>query len=318
MNGLMRTRWAAIGAAVAVTLGAGGLYSVRAASAPSTFISIDPTRVLDTRINAGLSGTFTSDVGRNLQITGTVAVVGPNDSLTTGTPVPPGATAIVANLTAVGPTTEGFVSARAGGAVGLPTTSNINVVAGQIVPNSVTIPLSASGAVNLWFHGTTASATSHLLLDIVGYYTAAGAGAPGPAGPAGPRGFSAWDVIPSGVTVTGVEYWDTHQPTVASGSDEFSVQLPGKASVALTSGTVNFSGTSGASDADAACNGTVSAPTAPPGKVCVYIFTSGGINVSTISAAESVLPTRGFYVNFTPISGGTDSYLYASWAYTAP
>jgi len=56
---LWRSRWAAVGAAVAVTLGAGGLYTSFAATAPSNFIAVSPVRVLDTRLGgfgAGFQG----------------------------------------------------------------------------------------------------------------------------------------------------------------------------------------------------------------------------------------------------------------------
>src|SRR5450432_4523909 len=48
---LARTRWAGIGAAVAVSLGAGGvgLIAHAAGSMPSSFVSITPCRLFDTR-----------------------------------------------------------------------------------------------------------------------------------------------------------------------------------------------------------------------------------------------------------------------------
>lgn len=190
--GLVRSRWAAIGAAVAVTLGAGGLYTVKAASAPSTFVAITPTRVLDTRTGVGLSGSFTSAVPRVLDVTGSIAVVDATGAAGIGAPVPVGATAIVANVTAVLPTTPGFVSVRPGTAAGSPTTSSVNFSAGGVVaPNAVTVEVPADGLIQLWFQGTSPAATTDLLIDIVGYYTAGGvgaAGAPGPQGPAGPTG----------------------------------------------------------------------------------------------------------------------------------
>jgi len=71
---MSRSRWAAIGAAVAVTLGA-----VDAASVESSFTAIEPTRVLDTRINAGLTGAFTAATPRTLDVTGTIGIVLPGD-----------------------------------------------------------------------------------------------------------------------------------------------------------------------------------------------------------------------------------------------
>ena len=59
-GGLWRSRWAAIGAAVAVTFGAGGLFAANAASPESSTVSIAPVRVLDTRTDVGLAGPFVS------------------------------------------------------------------------------------------------------------------------------------------------------------------------------------------------------------------------------------------------------------------
>ena len=51
----MRSRWAAIGAAVAVSLGAGTLFVASAAdSEPSSFVAVTPTRIVDTREALGL------------------------------------------------------------------------------------------------------------------------------------------------------------------------------------------------------------------------------------------------------------------------
>ena len=57
---LWRSRWAAIGAAVAVTFGAGGLFAASAASPESTVVTIEPVRILDTRdpTDIGLPGPF--------------------------------------------------------------------------------------------------------------------------------------------------------------------------------------------------------------------------------------------------------------------
>ena len=71
----LRTRWSAIGAAVAVTLGAGGIGMANAAidsgDRPVT-VTIASERVLDTRTDLGLSGRFADATPRDLQITGIV------------------------------------------------------------------------------------------------------------------------------------------------------------------------------------------------------------------------------------------------------
>lgn len=186
--GLARSRWAAIGAAVAVTFGAGGLALVSAETAQSVFVGVEPTRVLDTRIAVGLAGPLVNSQPEKLDVTGTIPIVKPDGTAGMGTVVPGGATAIVANVTAVSPTTVGFVSVRPGTAAGQPTTSNLNITSpGSIVPNSATVELAADGTIDLFFFGVTPTATTDLLLDIVGYYVEGG-GIPGPEGPQGEQG----------------------------------------------------------------------------------------------------------------------------------
>lgn len=142
---------------------------------PSALMPIEPTRVLDTRINAGLDNAFTSGQARQLKVTGTIPTVNPNNTITTKSPIPNSATTIVANLTAVAPTTIGFVSARPGDATGTPSTSSLNfTVPGGITANSITVPLATDGTINLYFSGTKPNATVDLLIDIVGYYTTTG------------------------------------------------------------------------------------------------------------------------------------------------
>lgn len=186
--GSMRTRWAAIGAAVAVTLGAGGLTMVSATGGePSSFVAITPARILDTRAGLGLGGPLTSPTPVALQVTGTVPT--PDGATVV---VPPGATGVVLNVTAVQPTADGFVSVRPDGSPGAPTTSNLNFAAGDIIPNAVTVALPANGAVELTYDAFGAPGpTTHLLVDVTGYYLAGsgdGTGPRGPVGPSGPQG----------------------------------------------------------------------------------------------------------------------------------
>ena len=56
-----------------------------------------------------------------------------------------------------------------------PTVSNLNYVAGQTVPNLVTVKVGANGRVNLY----NSQGFTSLVADVVGYYTAATAGCTG-------------------------------------------------------------------------------------------------------------------------------------------
>jgi hypothetical protein len=169
---LGRSRWAAIGAAVGVTLGAGGLTIAGATSSDSSsIISITPTRILDTRdpVDLGLAGPFVSAVGQDLQVTGPIVT-----SSGTQTIVPHGATGVLLNVTVVLPTAAGFVSIRPAGTPGPPETSNLNFEAGDITPNAVFVALPTdgpdTGKIEITYDafGTPGPSTD-ILGDVVGY-----------------------------------------------------------------------------------------------------------------------------------------------------
>jgi hypothetical protein len=152
-------------------------------------------------------------------------------------------------------------------------------------------------------------------------------GAAGPEGPAGsvgkqgPRGVAAWDVIPSGLTVTGpVEV--NSSTTGASEADYWQVTLPGLAPVPLNSSMVNFAPPQEegqlVSDPDATCTGTPFEPSAPPGQVCIYL--TGQKNADApMGFRSSLAPRQAFRILWSPgTRAGEDMILDAVWAYTAP
>ena len=173
-----RSRWAAVGAAVAVSIGGGGLFLVSAAPgvAESTVVMVTPARVLDSRDpnNLGLPGPFVSAVSQKLKVTGAIPTSG---GVTTV--VPAGATGVLLNVTAASPAAAGFVSIRPGDASGAPLTSSLNVEAGRNVPNAVQVALPTTGAnagqIDITYdaYGTDGPSTD-LLIDIVGYLTNTG------------------------------------------------------------------------------------------------------------------------------------------------
>ena len=161
MTSLVRSRWAAIGAAVAVTLGAGGLINVNAANDTSSLVPITPERILDTRSNdrvGSLDTAGASDPYR-LKVTGTADIPAT------------GVTGVSLNVTAVETQTNdfgGFVSVYpcASTSTTRPDVSNMNFGSGQTIANAVTVPISADGYICLYVYGT-----AHLLVDANGYYT---------------------------------------------------------------------------------------------------------------------------------------------------
>jgi len=162
----VRSRWAAVGAAVAVTLGAGGLISVGASGGASSLVPITPTRVLDTRSGdrvGSLDAAGASDPYR-LKISGS-----------NGIPAS-GVTGVSLNVTAVDTETNnfgGFLSVYPCASVSAakPDVSNMNFSSGQTIANAVTVPVSADGHICLYVYGT-----AHLLVDVNGFYASAAGG----------------------------------------------------------------------------------------------------------------------------------------------
>jgi hypothetical protein len=82
----------------------------------------------------------------------------------------------VINVTAINPTSDGFVSLRPGDATGAPAVSTLNVTVGGTFPNGATITLPTSGGsagqIQIWYEAYAATGgTTDLLIDVVGYYT---------------------------------------------------------------------------------------------------------------------------------------------------
>jgi uncharacterized delta-60 repeat protein len=120
----------------------------------AAFHALAPARILDTRTGNGAP----------------VARVGPQSSMrlqVTGRGGVPavGVSAVVMNLTVTEPSEATFVTAWPAGTP-RPLTSNINVSAGQTLPNLVTVATGSGGAVDLYnFLGS-----AHLIADVAGWF----------------------------------------------------------------------------------------------------------------------------------------------------
>jgi Bacterial Ig-like domain len=121
-----------------------------------------PARVLDTRSPGG------STIDSAHQQTGRVAGGTTYELPITGRAgVPAGAATAVLNVTAVGPTDDGFVTVYPCGEP-RPDASNLNFAAGVVVPNAVWARVGAGGKVCLY-----TSAETDLLVDVSGYFATA-------------------------------------------------------------------------------------------------------------------------------------------------
>lgn len=161
---MLRTRWAAIGAAVAVTLGAGGLattYATNPAGAVA-FVPITACRLADTRPAPDNVGPRSTPIGAGETLT--IAAHGNNGNCTG---IPTSATGLSLNVTAIGATNGTFLTIWANGAA-RPSASSLNPQPGAPpIPNAVTTGLSAGGQFDI-FNGF---GSVNVIVDVVGYYT---------------------------------------------------------------------------------------------------------------------------------------------------
>jgi hypothetical protein len=163
MSSIWRSRWAAVGAAIAVALGAGGLGIAQATTSTGErpiYQPINPCRLADTRPAPDTVGGRTSPIGPEESYTlsgwGDVG----NCSLPNGT------AGLALNVTAFGPTDPTYLTLYPTGAM-LPTTSNLNPTPGQPpTPNAVNVDLSPGGEFDVF----NKYGSVHAIIDVVGYY----------------------------------------------------------------------------------------------------------------------------------------------------
>ncbi len=140
---------------------AAGNHSAQSGSAavnPGVYTAMSPKRLLDTRSSGGKLGPGGS---MNLAIAGTNGV-------------PANASAVILNVTAVDESTAGFFTLYPTGAK-LPTASNLNWVAGETVPNLVSVGLGAGGKVTIYNGLGMADA----VIDLEGYFAPSSGGSAG-------------------------------------------------------------------------------------------------------------------------------------------
>ena len=197
---------------VTASVASPGRVLVLPGATESTVVTVEPTRVLDTRSNIGVTGKLVAGKPKTFQVTGTINTwIEANQQSSSRVVVPAGATAVLLNVTAVSPTGAGYLSIRPGNATGVPATAGLNFVSGDVVANAITVAVPATGAnagqIGLYYGTPATGATMHVVVDVVGYTTNTGlldlvnrvtaletegvAGVAGVAGPAGAAGVDA-------------------------------------------------------------------------------------------------------------------------------
>ena len=160
----LRARWAAIGAACAVVLGAGGLGVVSATTSSgdrAIYVPVTQVRVLDTRLGEKvvnetvrlvIEGIITTADGTSQQV------------------VPTDASAVAINITATSTRKNGDygyvnVFPCTANSDSAPNTSSLNFENSIDIANALNVTTSANGSICLYVFGT-----ADLLVDVAGYY----------------------------------------------------------------------------------------------------------------------------------------------------
>ena len=144
----------------------------------SVYVPLTPNRVLDSRINLGITGKIHNQVAATFQVTG----LHPLDVTTN---VPAEAVGITGNLTVTQQSMLGFLSLTPE-PDNNPTTSTLNFPTGENRANAVTGSLGTGGKLSVTYVAKP-GATTHVVFDVTGYFVP-GAGDVGPAGPTGAPG----------------------------------------------------------------------------------------------------------------------------------
>jgi hypothetical protein len=161
-TGSLRTRWAAVGAAIAVSVGAGGVgigYATTSSGERPIYVPIEPCRLADTRPEFQV-GPRSTPIGAD------ETYQRPGWGSVGDCTLPSGTTGLSLNVTAVDPTLPTFITLFPGTST-LPNASHLNPAPGQPpTPNAVNVDLDGAGKFNVY----NLQGTVDVIIDVVGYY----------------------------------------------------------------------------------------------------------------------------------------------------
>jgi hypothetical protein len=280
----VRSRWAAVGAAVAVTLGAGGIGYVSATNPAdaSAFVPITPCRLVDTRPAPDTIGPRDTPLGANEAYNLGAHGAQGNCNL------PTTANGLALNVTAIGPTEPTFLTIYPS-STERPTSSNLNPVPGSPpTPNAVTTDISVNGRFNIY----NLAGNVNVIVDVVGYYTdhdhddryytEAEVDALTTLTPVAGGFVQADATVSRGVGIDSVTFFDAPP---GNNTDHYEITLTG----------INYSGIAYATLVTTSCPGADAATTANGGELWVYI---------EIVGSADTLGQCGFAFTVTPLPAG--------------
>jgi hypothetical protein len=127
------------------------------ADVAETYVPLTPSRITDTRAGSGYANagdTLGAGASLNVQVTGAGGVPAT------------GATAVVVNVTVVGPTASGYLTLFPEGTT-QPGVSNVDFTPGQTLANLATVPLGSQGGITVYNY----TGRVNVVVDVEGYYT---------------------------------------------------------------------------------------------------------------------------------------------------
>ncbi len=160
----IRTRWAAIGAAVAVTLGAGTIATVDAIQTSGerlSYTAITPCRLMNTRPGPNQVGPRTTPLQAGVTV---VVDARGAEGNCTATDLPSDAKALQLNVTPVNATADTDITIWPEG--DKPQASSVNPRPGPPDPNAVTMELASDGS----FRMQNKFGTIDMVIDVLGFY----------------------------------------------------------------------------------------------------------------------------------------------------
>ncbi len=282
-----------------------------------TYVPVPPVRIADTRSGATDPATYAGQTLTTGRESINVAIVSAN-----GDQVPSNAMAVVANLTAVDPSTAGYLTAYPAGNAP-PKTSSLNFSAGEYaVANMIEIPLGVGGANAGSITISNFMGTTDVLVDVEGYVLPDSTGSTvGLFNPVTP--FRIVDTRP-GSTIPAVHVGSTFAPGqtenfTVTGTSGPSSSIP---STNVSAVVINVTATNTTSDGFVSVYPTPSTPltsvptfsslnflpnTSVPNRVIVPVGVSGQISVFVNQGADIVIDISGW---FTGSSSGATGDLF--------
>ena len=131
-------------------------------TAGATYLPVTPSRLVDTRINVGLTGKVVAGKAKTFQVTDRTPGID-------ATNIPSNAVAVTGNLTVTGQSAAGHLTLTPT-AQNSPSTASIYFPVNDVRATGLTMMLSPEGALSVTYVSSKAGATASVVFDVTGYF----------------------------------------------------------------------------------------------------------------------------------------------------